>query len=355
MRFIILAMAAFGAMTLAATPAAAQQVIETNKRNWKHDASGIKFPREVAGMRRQRIAAFSSDESNIGIQYDAIDKSSFVTVYLYPYAGGDLSVWFDRASIGLQSRTELFPTMEGGEPTAYVPPGAEVASGLMASWAVGGEHRSTLLALFPVSTGLAKIRVTSSTASREEIEALARSFLSEFSWRYGAMQPAVAVAECADALRFDEAAKLVEKDKDDRMQSGILTALLSSVVQGSLEEKGVVKKPAAYCRDASSEAIFGVYRADGRDDGYLMALSDTGSSISVYRDGMAALLGDGSSKEDEKPEYQINLLEADRTLHYAPMDGLPPPAMALQHVQQTRPISSANKRDKGSNITISTD
>lgn len=355
MRNIILAALALGFTLSGVAPAQAQQTIETNKRNWKHDASGIKFPREVAGMQRQRIVAFSSDESNIGIQYDALDNSSFVTVYLYPYAGGDTSVWFDRASMGLQSRTELFPTMEGGEPTAFVPPDAKVASGLMASWSLSGEHRSTLLALFPVSTGLAKIRVTSSTASREEIEALARSFLSEFSWRYGAMQPAMAVTDCADALRFDEAAKLVEQDKDKRMQSGILTALLSSVVQGSLEEKGVVKRPAVYCRDAASEARFGVYRADGRDDGYLMALSDTGSSISVYRDGMAALLDNNASRDDKRPEYQINLLEADRTLHYAPMDGLPAPAMALQHVQGSRPLSAASKDGKGSNITISTD
>jgi hypothetical protein len=127
--------------------------------------------------------------------------------------------------------------------------------------------------------------------------------------------PAYAIKPCADALP-GTMAKLVSPVNRASLKGAALTYTVNAEADEA-KVKGGKGKAVVYCRDASSEERFGVYRADGLRTAYLIAAGDAGNTLLVGPDlGMQAL--DKTSRT-----YSVTLLTVDRQFGFAPYQSMP--------------------------------
>lgn len=347
MRYRGILACALGFAVHASAPAYAQvsQELSVPKdARWKHGPSAIKLEPVLAGLQLYKITSTAPMELDIQARYDAPDQSTFATVYIFRPGGGDLAVWFDRATASItgSDRWLIASTFESG---SFTPPGSELASGLRAIYALQqGTYKSTGLAMLALDGWVAKIRITSSTLNAAELKALANDFIGQIGWPESVRKASASspVADCAKPLVFGKPARPARRSKDNALANALVSALMNSP---DLEkEDGAVVRTLVYCRD-SVLGIHGIYRAEGQADGYLLALGDSGRAAAVQP--AMGLLNPSGSKS-----FSVSFYGLDQTSHYLDHDRLVPPAQLMDIINKQQPVSSVAKTASGSSITL---
>jgi len=347
------AFAAFGAL-LALIGGAAQAEARTldlpANAGWQHAATGLVLRSRLAGYQRTWIDDSGTAELDISANFEAPDRSTVVTLYLFRPALMSVPVWFDRSETQILLRDEFHGVQPAAEARAFAPPGSTVASALRRVYVTGLDaYRTTGLAMMPMGEWLVAVRISSHDADPAALEARLDAVIAAIGWPEGATDgvPASVVADCPEPLEYARRAKLQRPSMADALLG---SALLGAAAQRADDATATESAPAVLCRDAPGKVEYGVYRdtAELKRQAYLMALGDAGRTISVAP-SIGALV-DGSKG------YMLSLGDLDRTLIFPNFDKLAPPDKALETVTSTAPISSfVRGADGGSTINISTD
>jgi hypothetical protein len=253
-------------------------------------------------------------------QYENPADGVFATVYLFRTAIPDAALWFDRALAAIMLRSE-YGLDEASRPTPvpFARPGATAASGLRASIDVTSrEPRSTSLAVAPLGRYLLKVRMSSTNLDRAALDARLSRFIEGLRWPAAAPdeRAAAAILDCPTPLRLRNA-RIVRSSGADTLMDA-----LSGVV---LEAADDVPAP-IYCREPGATLQYGVYRANGAREAYLIALSDSGLALNIGQSlDLSALLGGGGQRN----RFAMTLLGRDSTTVLPSFNRLPPPAQAV--------------------------
>lgn len=294
-----------------------------------HKLSGVTLPVGLAGLTRAGVREVEGPELDIVGNWTGHDDEE-LSIYVYRSTVGSVPLWFDRTAWAIGARGVYgTPTLDGAV-SAIAVPGAATEAGLIAGWTPSkGPYAATAAAILPVGEWLVKLRYSSKHGDGHTAVATLRSAITGMGWpaTIPAAPPAQPIADCPAPLAFKGEAKSVKAD----MSTAILGAF-----GGALMASGEGKKPAMWCRDRSSVEGFGVYRADGATDRYLLALSDAGRGVVVGPSGLAAILDPKA-----RPNWSVDLVLPGRTITYPPQDRLPSPQRVAQ-VLRGPALSSAS-------------
>jgi hypothetical protein len=340
---------AAAALVLSST-AEAQERREMNVSDlgtWQHKWTELRLPPQVDGFRRRGIADYSEDERNVIGSFDDAESGTHMSLYIYQAAITDVSLWQDRVAHSMRANDRLGRFDSAGAiGGTFTPASADGHdSGYrLAGPLTGGTFRSTGFQMFAHDGWLVKIRMSSEALSPAELIHRMEGFMATLALSPGKVDyPAVRlIADCTAPIRFGKAR---------RVKPDLATLLLVAAAAGAAGRKqdaggGGQAVPAGdpdYCRDAATTPGYGVYRAGGAADGYVIAFGDAGVSATVGRNDLAALMG-GSN-------YWIALSEPARTLFYAPYSRLPAPEEVMRAVSSEGPVTSATM-DSGGNSTV---
>jgi hypothetical protein len=334
----------FAAVLLIAGLVAAPSVMAQAKLDvpadagWKHEATGMIFRAKLGGYARVAIQDNSKSELDVSLQYQN-DEDAQASLYIFRPAGGSPSIWFDRSETMILAR-EIFagPTPQG-DPLAFAPPKAQVASGLRRVYVPGkGEYKSTGLVVMPLGEWLVAIRLTAKHLDASALDAKLSEIIADLGWPDGVAEgvPAVPVSACGNALPFRTNAKL----RKPEMMDALVGAAMVGADKKARENPGA-GKPITWCREGVGTTEFGVYRNAESTDAYTMAFNDAGIVITVHSE---------TGLDGKKPSYGVHLGLLDGTAIYPKFDGLPTPSAALESVNKGTPVSSISR--DGKNVTI---
>jgi hypothetical protein len=309
------------------------------KSNFRHRHSKLVLPPVLGGIARSRGVAIEPDELDLYFEHAAADLSEAYTVYVYRHVAGGLPVWFDRARAMIERRAAL-GTAEVQSAGAFIPPGRNEASGLLATYALTGRaYRSTGVALMPLGEWMVKLRASSKTLSPSELEARMKAALAELRWpsRMTAAPALVPVEPCTTPLALSGEAKPLSGE--DAGAENLMGALLGQMADNLPD----AKLPSAdaetrWCRDATLVENAGVFRADGAADRYLIALGDAGRALNVGPSAGAGFLDEEDAGSETS--FAVRLVLPARTMTSRVYDRLPPPAQAVAIWKEGRFASS---------------
>jgi len=109
-------------------------------------------------------------------------------------------------------------------------------------------------------------------------------------------------------------------------------ALGNSVMGLDEPDKPKERRPVVtYCRDQSSQAMYGVYRANGRSTDYVMALGDAGNTILVGPDAGMTLI------DPKTKAYSATAVTSEKVFGFAPFQTLPSPKQIYEGLDRMRP------------------
>lgn len=303
-------------------------------KSWKHKATDVKLPALLAGLQRDNVRSFGGMQTDIAANYWSADGSDNITVFLYRNVSGNASVWFDRARslILLQPAKYVNPRSLGIR--SITPRGQSQASGLLEIFAAESQFRSTGLLLLPVNGFYAKIRASSKSRDAAGLEQLLVTAANSIDWASRQKELAsVPVNECASGLPQRGPAKLATISSEDRMMSALIGGVVAQAIAIKAEPPSIV-----YCRDPGPLQIpYGLYRAGGSNDGYLMALLDSGRTVAVGSSDLVQIL----SELKQAPRISVAHIALEKTSTYGDFETLPLPDQALEMVDKTQPISVA--------------
>jgi hypothetical protein len=313
-------------------PAQAPRAIDVAaKSGFRHRHTKVELPPTLAGLPRTTVREHEADQLDVFADYSLPALTEVYTVYIFRDVSGGVPVWFDRARWMIEHRSDLgTPTAREAEP-AFVPPGRDNASGLIATYDLTGKgYRSTGVALVPIDGWYVKLRASSSSLSAGELEARMKAALAEIGWprKLAPAAAAAAVVPCATALTLTGDAKPLEGG-DEGGASALMDALVGMAAVAEAKPRREAPPQTRWCRDSTRIEGGGLYRPDARQDGYLIALADAGRGLWVGpSDGLLLLQGD--EKKPKKPAFTAKLLLLGRTLTTRPYDRLLSPAQAVR-------------------------
>lgn len=117
------------------------------------------------------------------------------------------------------------------------------------------------------------------------------------------------------------------------MMSALIGGVVAQAIAIKAEPPSIV-----YCRDPGPLQIpYGLYRAGGSNDGYLMALLDSGRTVAVGSSDLVQIL----SELKQAPRISVAHIALEKTSTYGDFETLPLPDQALEMVDKTQPISVA--------------
>lgn len=294
---------------------------------WQHAETELILSSQIAGLARTSLQDAGTGELDVSAQYEAEDRSTIATVYIYRPQIPDVPLWFDRARSTIE-RNDVYRISTGGAvpPRTFALPGSAVSSGLSAAYPFSFEgFRSTALAVAPLDQWIVKVRMSSRTLSPGDLTAKVESFARAIRWpeSRSAAAPAVPISDCPTNLTFRKA-KLLKPS----LGQALLGSLMTVAADGKEPETQVT-----YCREQDEGARYSAYRITGSDDRYLLAVGDAGRAVSIA----PALSLDGG-----KPDYSVTFLDLGTTVIYPSFDRLPSPEQVMETLPDIDPVSSVN-------------
>jgi hypothetical protein len=342
------------ACTIAAPLAAEEPPSARPASTWSHDRSGLTLPETLAGFARGDSRQFDKEGYNIGVSFRDDGSGSWADLFIYRAAPASVAVWGDRAAAAMFANPMLSDVDVNAASTArFTPPGgAGEESGLRIVTPTRGDLTSSGLALWLHDGWLVKLRMSSKTLDSATLEARMAQFIAAVTLP-AAARPAPVFAEirdCAAPMKPGKKAKLVQLDM---MGSIMIGGLLGAMNNETLEEAGRADASVAadpvWCRDAASQPQYGVYRREDGVEGFLVALGDTGTSLSVGSFDLGPLM---------KPSRGYLVRQSDGVTEqvYPPFDRLPAPDQVLGLPGNVGPVFSAGvlPGDTGSTIIVTT-
>lgn len=324
----------------AATPAAAKRTLDVlPSMTWHHSRTGLTLPPYLGSLPRNELGDFGTEEADLFAQYRG-DDGTVATIYVFHPGLDSVPVWFDRVEAAVRTRTD-FGKFGETQPRAFaVRPGA-VTTGLRATLALtDGKERSTALAVAPVGDWLLVVRLTSPKLEAAALDGELTAILNGIGWP--ADKPGAAAATpvkpCEVLPQFRKARML-----QPNMAQALMGAITGAVAD---EDKSKGTPPPVYCRaQQAADGSWGVYRAEGAEDGYVLALGDAGRAIGV-QPSLAALVN------KSKPAFTLTFMDLTETRAYGDVSVLLPPEQALDLVSHHAPIATSSTQGDKRNITI---
>lgn len=357
MRAIRFGTLVFSFALIFANPAMADEPLELEPGvEWAHQHSGISVPANLGGLARSRATTFAPDLLDVGLQFDSEDGMEAISLYVFRATNGDAAVWFEQAQNGIEGR-DIYanPALALG-PEAFALPGAANAWGLKAVYqgGAGSDFTSTGVELFEIDGWYVKLRASSRTRSPRDLADWMEQALSEIGLppRTGTAQAAQPVVDCPAPLIFAKQAKDAKKDGAASLLGGILGSMIA---QGMLEDEEDEEpdEPVPWCRDSSLGQNQNVYRANGSDDSYLIAIGDNGIGVEVEPDSAMALLAPAQGKKAER--FAIALVTAGERVNYVPQNRLPSPKRVVEIINANRRVSTVATWGGDSSIELNAD
>jgi len=329
-----------GLALAAATPVAAERTLDVlPSMTWHHARTGLTLPPYLGSLPRNELGDFGTEEADLFAQYRGGD-GTVATIYIFHPGLDSVPVWFDRVEAAVRARTD-FGKFGDAEAQAFaLRPGAPMA-GLRATLALSdGKERSTALAVAPVGDWLVVVRLSSPKLEAAALDGELTAILNGIGWptdRLGG--PAAAPVKPCEILPRFRKARMIQPDVAQALMGAITGAVAD-------EEKGKDTPPAIYCRaQQAADGTWGVYRAEGAGDGYMLALQDAGRAISV-QPSLAALVN------KSRPAFTVSFLDLTETRIYGDVSALLPPEQALELVNRQAPIATSSTQGDKKNITI---
>jgi hypothetical protein len=293
---------------------------------WTHKLTNMILPASAAGLTRREIRDLTSGELDIFAEYEDPAHQMFAMVFVYRTDVPDAAIWYERAILSLQSAPgHGLSGVAMPSPSPFARPGAGAASGLRLAMDVPGPRfKSMAVAVVPLGNWLVKVQMSSLSLDRAGIDAKLDSMLQALGWpaETAAPRAAAAILPCPKPLRT-KPAKIVRDD--------IGQVLMNSVAFISMDREG---PPAVYCRDPGVPIELGVYRADGDDNSYVIALGDAGGALSVAPAiSLDSLMGEGGRARS----YSMTMLDHGNTAVLPSFNRLPPPQQALSVARSSTP------------------
>jgi len=324
-----------------------QRTIETKAGEaWLHQHTGMAMPARLGGFDRQYIRDLTENELDVFAQYQADQVRSRLTLFFYRAAIDSVPLWFDAANQSLRENVGFVPGVSEYLSSTFTPPGQTDESGIMAVYTtVGGDFKSTGVAMLPLNGWMVKIRFTSAELTAAELATSLMAILNDIQWpeeiRSG--PTATAILPCQDTLKLS--------DKVDRIKPSLADALIGGLMGIPADDEATTgdEKPAIYCRDPQDFGQFAIYRAEGTKDGYLMPLGDAGRAASVFKNKLGSVIGGRQGKR-----YTPILMQLDQNIIYPDLDKLPTPLTLMAATGDDTAISSVTTwpSSGGSTVTI---
>ena len=314
---------------------------------WEHPYSHIVVPAKWGGLAREEGIAFAPDFLDVGIQFASANSDEMLSVYIFRQTSGAVPVWMAQAEAAITPRGNFGTAEIVGATTAFTPPGQSQPSGLEAIFQLDADapFRSTGVAMFALDIWLVKVRASSARRSPAELEQWMQAAISELELPAANSPVAVPVTDCKSPLRFDDSVQDAPEDMGANLLGGLMNNLLMQQEQPTAEN--TLADPVHWCIDSVLGEVQSVYRADEQTDGYLLALSDNGVAVQVYRDTLSDLLAEPGDKPAAR--YAITMQDAEMSTQYAAQDGLPSPRRVVEVINDGRIVSRTrtwgDKRD----------
>lgn len=304
-----------GAAGAAAAQGAPRDLAIPADKSWQHAHTGMILPSRLAGLPRAGVRDFGTEELDVVGTY-AAPEGVTASVYIYKSMIPDAPLWFDRADAAIRLRNPN--AVAAGAPAPFAFPGAAAPSGLRTSYQVGSPGpRSTAVAVAPVSEGwLVKVRISASALDRAEIDEKLSAILAGLRWpkEESLSRAAAAIEPCASPL-VTKKAKVVKPD-----MAQMLLDLTASTLVAEGKAEG---PPPVYCREPGPPASNAVYRANGSEDSYVVALGDSGIALGVGPS--LSIDGIGSGRKS----YSLLRYGRNDTSALPSFNRLPPPEQAI--------------------------
>jgi hypothetical protein len=327
-----------GAAPLAAqgaAPIAAPRPAST----WSHDRSGLSLPATLAGFTRGASKQYDGDGYNIGISFRDDASESWADLFVYRAAPASVAIWADRAAAGMFANPMLGEVdLDAVRIARFTPPGsASKDNGIRIVTPARGEVTSSGLALYLHDGWLVKLRMSSKTLDAAALEARMGEFVAALVMPAATMRSMgfYEINDCPAPIKPSKKAKLVALDMMGTiMLGGTLGAAHDKKMEaGAAAGSGLSAAP-GYCRDPGSTPQYGIYRVGGASHQYVMALGDTGTSLSVSSYDLGPLI---------TPSRGYLVVQSDGVTEqiYPPFTALPSPEQVLALPGKVSPVFSA--------------
>lgn len=318
---------------LALTPAAhAQQPIAADVAAvWRHEQSGLSAPPQLAGFDRYTISQYDKAQRDVAIGYR--DQASHTETTLYVFFAGlpDVSLWHDRIKVAMGAGMLGTPDFATAQQATFTAPGETAPGGLRTSVAMTGKNTvASGVAIFAHNGWLIAVRMSSHTLDRDALDARLAAFVAALPVPSGKAAPApvYVVQPCTDA--FDPPpAKPVDSGASP------MAAVAMGIEAAAMEK---VDHPATghWCRGTPSQLGFGVYRREGTP-GYVIAIGDSGSAVSVQPDLVTSELNKGTAA------FAVFLSTTSDRTGYGVFAGVPAFGQAIDLINAHHPLVGVNR------------
>ena len=338
MRNLIFAALAAGA-AVPSTAASVQSAISAEtQQSDVHKPSGITVPAFIAGSPRVSIKSLDTNQLDVAATFRSPDGREVTSVYIFRNVAGSVPVWFDRSSYAVET-SPMFGSVTAVIPaTPFTPMGRPSNSGLRAVYTASGKGWiSTALAFTQVGEWYVKIRSSSQTLSPQQMAERVDAIFSALNLpsEKAAVTAIAPISDCARPLPTSKPAKLVRTTQENSMLAALLGGAAQQVAAGTSEKP---RESINFCREPGPARIeYAVYRPQGSDRHYTIALGDSGRAITVGADELGALVARGNAPL----RYAVSYVELDRAFTFPQFDRLPGVEQAIQLVQTGTPLSSS--------------
>jgi hypothetical protein len=326
------------------------QVSDLNIKQGKvfeHKESGIVFPAIIGGHERRSGKSYHQDGLNISMQYNPLDESEFLSLYVYRASSGVVPIWFDRAYDAILNRPSFGVASAVASPESFTPPKQTVASGLQTLFELSnGPYKATGLMLFQHGEWYIKVRATSKSRSPDELKKWMSTALEDVKFPKSDMVTPAAepIKECEKDIVVSDNAKPLANNQESAMMDSVIAGLMGATDNLPTKDTAAV----TWCRDKG----FGgsAYRANNSLNSYLFAVGDSGNAIKA---GMS-IMGMEMEKDGKaaSPKYYVSLVLMDKVVNYAPRDALPSPTLLFDIVNKEPSISTSTTWGKNRAILI---
>jgi hypothetical protein len=343
------------AIALCAMPAAPLLADTTpiplsSSATWKQDEAKFEMPPVIDGFLREGLFDYGDQRLDVSGTYQDSASATTATLYLFRPSIPDVAMWHDRSLASIHANERLgTPDYATAMTATFVLGGAgSHATGLRTVMPLSGaEFVSTGLVMFQLRDWLVAVRMSSRTLDQARLATRLASFVAALSYDPAGMSQVsrAVMGDCADALRF----KSAKRANPPKLGATLLLSALSGAAENDekdAKEPSVPAQTVDFCRDPASTLGFGVYRANGATDGYVIALGDNGTTINVARQPAAALLGGGGAND-----YWVDLSTVYSTSTFRGFRNLPPPDKVIEVVRSEAPLSTVS-RDEAGDTTI---
>ncbi|HMI18875.1 MAG TPA: hypothetical protein VK533_04965 [Sphingomonas sp.] len=310
---------------------------------WQHARTGLTMPPYLGSLPRNEVGDFGTVEADLFLQYRGADGTE-ATIYVFHPGVDSVPLWFDRVQAAIVARGK-FGTIGDAQATAFaVRPGAP-ATALRVTYPLkGSAFLATAAAAVPVADWLVVVRLSSTSKDAAAVDAELTAVVNGIGWPADKLEAPVAapIKPCGTMPSFHKA-KLI---KPDMMQALVGAAVSGAVATDRKDANDHRASIPTYCRaQQAADAAWGVYRVEGEERGYVLALGDDGRAIGV-QPSLAALVN------KTKPAYSLAYMDLTEWRIYPDVSDQLPPEQALDIVDHTNPIASADTLSGKGSITI---